>query len=248
MLEGRRGHGLAVVEGELWAVGSKGEDTFPTSVFRSCERLDQVTNAWVRGPDMSTDRSNFGVATFNGELWVLGGLTSRTRLRSCERIDTVTGTWVPGPDMFVARVNHRVAVFDGELWAVGGHDRTSATCERLDTASNRWVPGPAMALACCCWFGLAVFRGQLWAVAEFESLSSCEYLDVATNSWIEGPRMTTPRQYLGLAVLNGCLWAVGGRTDSVFTSEFLDPITNTWVVAGPSLPAGVQGLYVAVIP
>ena len=99
------------------------------------------------------------------------------------------------------------------------------------------------------YFGLAVFRGQLWAVGgrdeDDETLSSCEYLDVATNTWVAGPPMTTPRSFHGLAVLNGQLWAVGGYCSSAelwavgdcrtFSScEYLDSLAISWIV-GPDL-------------
>ena len=79
MLEGRSSHGLAVLHGELWALG--GSDN-SSNVHHSCERLDEATNAWVRGPDMSTKRIRFGVAILNGESWAVGAWISRSRISS----------------------------------------------------------------------------------------------------------------------------------------------------------------------
>jgi len=271
MLESRNSHRLAVLRGELLAVGGYDNDD---GVLCSCERLDHLTNAWVRGPDMLTKRCSFGVVVLDGELWAVGGFSMRSRygmdvLRSCERLNSVTGTWVAGPHLLTTRYGHRVVLFRGDLWAVGGHwgfgprRATLLTfCERLDTASNRWVPGPAMTVGRA-YFGLAVFRGQLWAVggmgADGKALSSCEYLDVATNTWMAGPPLNVLRYDHGLVVLNGQLWAVGGNDAGgglVFTCECLNEhvgrtrASNAWVVAGPhSFPLnfGVSGLCVAVI-
>ena len=86
-------------------------------------------------------------------------------------------------------------------------------------------------------FGLSVFRDQLWAMGEGESLNSCEYLDRATNTWMAGPAFASPppRYFHCLVVLNGQLWAMafGG----VEGSQCLDVSTNTWVKTGPVLPA-----------
>ena len=144
----------------------------------------------------------------------------------------------------------------------GGVYRFLMTCERLDTAINRWVSGPAITVGRT-YFGLAVFRGQLWAVGgdgADGALSSCEYLDVATNTWMAGPPLNAPRYGHGLAVLNGQLWAVGGRGADggalVSTCECLNEhvgrtrASNAWVVAGLNsfpLNFGVRGLCVAVI-
>ena len=50
----RHYHSLAVLDGELWAIGgvNKGEH------LKSCERLDAVTNVWVVGPDLPMSRSD----------------------------------------------------------------------------------------------------------------------------------------------------------------------------------------------
>ena len=76
-------------------------------------------------------------------------------------------------------------------------------------------------------FGLAVFRDQLWAVGGGEDGvgDSCEYLDGVTNTWIVGPAPNSTRSVHSLAVVNGQLWAIG--TGSY---QFFDTLTNTWDV------------------
>ena len=122
----------------------------------------------------------------------------------------------------------------GELWVVGWTGAATGTSERLDKVTNRWVPGPDMRHPRCgC--GLALFRGQLWAVGghddEKNILSSCEYLDTASNTWMTGPPLNHSRCFLGLAVLDGDLWAVGGggTAEGEAVSERLDAATNVWV-------------------
>ena len=56
--------------------------------------------------------------------------------------------------------------------------------------------------------------------------------DPVLNAWQEMADMRVPRSELGLAMLDGCVYAVGGwegtsRLDSV---ERFDPETNTWSV------------------
>ena len=100
----------------------------------------------------------------------------------------------------------------------------------LDWGGHRYLGAPTR-----CGCGLALFRGQLWAVGghddEKNILSSCEYLDTASNTWMTGPPLNHSRCFLGLAVLDGDLWAVGGggTAEGEAVSERLDAATNVWV-------------------
>ena len=87
MLDCRAGHRLAVLHRQLWAVG--GFDNNDT--LRSCEHLDEMSSAWVRGPDMTTDRHDFGVVVLNGELWIVGGNDG------VNFDDTHANAWTPSP-------------------------------------------------------------------------------------------------------------------------------------------------------
>ena len=84
-------------------------------------------------------------------------------------------------------------------------------------------------------FGLAVFGDRLWAAGGGEGIESCEYPDAVTNTWMVGPAFASPQNshdLLRLVVVNGQLWA----WDTCGLVECLDPLTNTWVVAGPVIP------------
>ena len=108
MLEGRSEHCLAVVHGELWAVGGRGNNdrdsihsvwhldpTTNTFWTNSLEHLDPTTNTWVQGPNMLSDRISFGVAILNGELWAVGGSRSLSfaLVRAPGRRQWRVGSW-----------------------------------------------------------------------------------------------------------------------------------------------------------
>ncbi|XP_071824910.1 kelch-like protein 18 [Apostichopus japonicus] len=63
-----------------------------------------------------------------------------------------------------------------------------------------------------------------------QSLMSVELYDPATNTWKEMKSMTTPRSRVGVTVLNGKLYAVGGYDgiSRLNTVEVFDPIANEW--------------------
>ena len=58
MITPRYGHGLAVVDGQLWVIGGKGVDGGygPDGRWRGvtlpCEYLDAAANAWIVGPNI----------------------------------------------------------------------------------------------------------------------------------------------------------------------------------------------------
>ena len=64
-----------------------------------------------------------------------------------------------------------------------------------------------------------------------------EEYDPSTNSWVSVASMPTARSGLAAAVVNGKIYAMGGRSGpsipSIDTVEVYDPGTNTWSNAAP---------------
>ena len=50
MIIPRVAHGLAVVDGQLWAVGGLGDEDRVTQALQSCEYLDVDANVWLPVP------------------------------------------------------------------------------------------------------------------------------------------------------------------------------------------------------
>ena len=82
--------------------------------------------------------------------------------------------------------------------------------------------------------------------AEWTTLSA---YDPATDRWTTKAPMPTGRSNLGVAVVNGVLYAIGGNGPSLVplaTVEAYDPMTNTWTSKAP-MPTVRWGLEVAVV-
>ena len=50
MLKGRRGHGIALIDGDMWAVGGFDGYEMDSNDHRSCERFDHTTNTLAPTP------------------------------------------------------------------------------------------------------------------------------------------------------------------------------------------------------
>lgn len=73
--------------------------------------------------------------------------------------------------------------------------------------------------------------------------------DPASGQWTELPPLPTPRDHLGVAALEGKVYAVGGRNRQSFTLgtlEALDPATGKWETLAP-MPTGRSGHAAAAV-
>ena len=63
-----------------------------------------------------------------------------------------------------------------------------------------------------------------------ESLNTVEIYEPITDSWKIGKPMTTPRSRVGVTVLAGRLYAIGGYDGQarLNTVEVYDPLSNEW--------------------
>jgi influenza virus NS1A-binding protein len=76
------------------------------------------------------------------------------------------------------------------------------------------------------------------------SLSSVEIYDMSTQTWSVGPSLNTPRANVGVAVLNGRPFAIGGYNGKTFldTVEYLMEDGHEWTLFMPvAEPAYVNG-------
>lgn len=91
MASRRLGVGVAVLNGQLYAVGgSDGQQP-----LASVEHYDPRVGTWHRMSCMGTRRKHLGVAVYNGLIYAVGGRDEVTELSSAECFDPRTRTWSP---------------------------------------------------------------------------------------------------------------------------------------------------------
>ena len=179
-----------------------------------------------------------------------------TVLASCAVAATLgvaaAGSWHAAPSLAQGRQYLGVGVLNRTLYAMGGSDQdlyptTSpffASVEAWNRPANSWaVIVPNMSVPRFN-LGVGVLGGMLFAVggamgqphAAPAPLASVEAFHPANDSWALVAPMTVDRVGLGVGVLGGLLYAVGGQNDvgpqglQVLDSvEVYNPATNTWV-------------------
>jgi N-acetylneuraminic acid mutarotase len=134
-----------------------------------------------------------------------------------------------------------------------------ALARRSTAQSGAWTTRTPMPTARSA-FGVGEVNGVLYAVGGStarpyvqplpDSTSGVvEAYDATTDSWTTKASMPTPRANLGVGVVNGIVFAVGGQHlggTILSTVEAYDPATDTWTTKAP-MPTARYGLGVAVV-
>ena len=156
-------------------------------------------------------------------IWRLGPVLGTQTL-----VATVEGEGISGnPVTFTA-----TAV--GDFW----RRLASAPTHRMDAAGEA-IDGKLYVV------GGIPFADPLQGAGDMTGL--VEVYDPATNSWTTRSPMPTPRASLGVGVINGILYAVGGWHGGPLAAvEAYDPATDTWTQKAP-LPTALYDLSVTVI-
>ena len=257
---------VGVVNGILYAVGGRSNGYLTT-----VEAYDPVTNSWTTKAPMPTARSRLAVGVVNGILYALGGFNNSSGfLTTVEAYDPVTNSWTTQAPLPTRRADFGVGVVNDILYAVGGSSGDNTflkSVDAYDPVTNSWTTKPPMPTHRAS-LGVGAANGVLYAVGGFngyvwdgtcqlcyvpETLTTFEAYDPVTNSWTTKPPMPTARTILGVGVLNGHLYALGGYNGRGGTTlEVYDPVANSWTTTAPlPIPRGgavgvVNGVLYAV--
>ena len=229
----RRGVGVAVLDGMLYAVG--GSDSI--HALRLVERYDLRKNCWTRLAEMNQERSSVAAIAHGSFLYAIGGYDGiMSCLSSVERYDPNLNTWTYVADMTMPRSMHAVDVYKDKLYVIGGYDGATdlSSCEVYDPESNTWTEIEEMHSKRCM-PGVGLLGGLFYAVGGCDcshSLSSVEVYDPEKEQWTLKAEMSEPRSGLGVAVVGQKLYALGGYSGSSSNYsnavECYDPELDSW--------------------
>uniref|UniRef100_UPI003467EF7F SAKe6EEtal n=1 Tax=synthetic construct TaxID=32630 RepID=UPI003467EF7F len=252
----RSGVGVAVLDGHIYAVGGYDGHTHLNSV----EAYDPERDEWHMVTPMNTRRSGVGVAVLNGHIYAVGGYDGspdgHTHLNSVEAYDPERDEWSLVAPMNTRRSGVGVAVLDGHIYAVGGYDGHTHlnSVEAYDPERDEWHMVTPMNTRRS-GVGVAVLNGHIYAVGGYDGspdghthLNSVEAYDPERDEWSLVAPMNTRRSGVGVAVLDGHIYAVGGYDGHTHLNsvEAYDPERDEWHMVTP-MNTRRSGVGVAVL-
>ena len=232
-----------VVDGKIYAIG--GSPDYPATAW--VEEYDPATDTWTWKTDMPTTRSTATSSVVNGKIYVIGGVSDfkGVPLSTVEQYDPATDTWTTKANMPTARGMASSSVVDGKIYVFGGaliYQGTSlSTVEQYDPATDTWTSKADMPTPTA-WPSASAVNGRIYVIGGsaggpgasqwYQGTSTVEEYDPATDTWTPKADMPTARTALSTSVVNGRIYAIGGRfgnNSSAFsTVEEYDPATDIW--------------------
>lgn len=215
-------------------------------------------SSWVEGSSVPTPRTEVAAAAAAGSIYVIGGFDSAgAAVPTVEAYDPEADEWRAVEPLPFALHHAAAASHGGLMYVAGGYLGTGEPSNALlvyDPSADSWeelaqMPAARGALAA------GFVNGVLYAVGGTDTsfggglpLATNYAYDPETDTWAEKTPMPTPRQHLAGTELDGKLYVVGGRIDSLFSNldanEVYDPETDSWEQLAP-MPSKRGGLAAA---
>ena len=226
----------------------------------------QEGGRWRREAPLPNPRDELRAAAVGGQVFILNGhgLTDEGEVTSISDVhvfDPATGTYSRAPDTPVPLDHSAVVAYRGDIYVVGGdsNGEPSGGLWRYSPDQGEWETLPSMPTPRA-GHAAGVIGDRLYAVggttdsafADFEepALTSLEIYDFESGEWSRGPDMPTARHHFDATVLDGQLYAIGGRAPGDFsldTVERFDPDQGVWEPVAP-LPLGTGGETATTLP
>ena len=188
-------------------------------------------------------------ATYNGKIYVFGGLTgteteTSLTLNTTQIYDPATDTWSEGAPMPTARYLATAAEVGGKIYVMGGRTIDSSGAggpvdknEAYDPATNTWTTRRALS-APIRGHMAAPFNGKVYVFGGNTGSyqRSVGIYNPSTDTWTSGAQMSAARAY-GAAVAvpaKGRIYLMGGDNGGTTASKYYgnavsyDPTANTW--------------------
>lgn len=225
-----------------------------SSATENTEAVPSYDSYWTVGNNLTTARNELAVAEINGKIYVMGGediAAGGGQKDSVDVYDTEKDQWNVGSvaDMPLALDHTSAAVFDRKIYVVGGFVERKVPTAKVfvyDPSENHWqerqpLPSPIGGA-----LNAQFIDDILYVVggvnASHVPVNTNYAYDPSTDKWTIKAPMPTARHHLQTAVVDGKLFAMGGRilgdgirsenipeTLSNFDrNEMYDPKTNSW--------------------
>ncbi|MGZ0709598.1 Kelch repeat-containing protein [Coraliomargarita sp. W4R53] len=226
-------HHFQAVElnGELWVVGAF-VGTYPLETpVNNIYIYNPEDDLWRTGPAIPRPRGAAGVAVYNGQVYIAGGLTNGHtdgHVQWLDRYNPSTDTWTVLADTPRFRDHFQMQIIDDKIWLAGGRRTAVASAagvfgnmvapvDYYDIVTNEWTTLPSASdiptprggsMAAAMGKELIIVGGE--STAQSAAHDEVEALDTVTHTWRNLPAMNQGRHGSGLAELNGRFYIASG--------------------------------------
>jgi non-specific serine/threonine protein kinase len=231
--------GSTVQGSVVWVIG--GLDS-ALALSNEVAGYDTTIDSWITGPPLPAGLHGAMAATYHGEVVVLGGWTGPGGQGPSNQVFALrNGGWVPLPPMPAPRAAGGAVVVGDRLIVVGGQADGHDVAETDVFDGTTWtqatsIPTPRD------YVGVATDGTFVYTVGGQQldvnhDVAAFERFDPNTGKWTKGPPLPQALHGLGVAVVNGRLYAVGGETasDVIGTVVSFDLATGSTWDPGPPM-------------
>ncbi len=251
----RRGLGVAVVNGKIYAIG----DAFENGNLN--EEYDPATNTWATKKPMPTPRVDFGIAVHQNKIYVIGGFSGYNVTGANEVYDPSTDTWEAKASMPTARDSLCANVVAGKIYLIGGdkpyflwETHVPNVNEVYDPVTDSWTtktPPPTQVSG----YASAVVDNKIFiiggnVVGYISGLNQIYHPE--TDTWTSGTPIPLATSGAAAGATTGVtapkrIYVIGGYP-TFNLNQVYDPEKDTWTRSmGARMPTNRVGFGIAVV-
>ncbi len=174
---------------------------------------------WTTEAEMPTARAGLAVATYENQIYAIGGETSAGVSGTLERYDLDNKTWLELTAKPVPVTDIEAAVIGGQIYVPGGRTADGGVTDVLEVYLPRqdvWETRAPLPQALS-GYALAAFEGHLYLFGGWDGtgyVSTVLEYSPDQDEWRERTAMPTARGFGGAAVANGKIYVLGGADAS----------------------------------
>lgn len=241
--------------------------TASVSAQESASAAHTAEPAWQEAPRSTgapSARHENGAAALNGELFLIGG----RRDQPLDIYNVAAGEWRQGAPAPVEMHHFQAAVWNDRIYVIGALTGSMSTGETVidhvlvyDPATDSWSEGPELpAERQRGGGGLVLHEGVFYIVGgnrlghEAGFVPWLDAFDPATGEWTQLPDAPHARDHFHAAILDGRIYAAGGRQSGhpdggrlgvhVGEVDVYDIVAGSWSTAPDPIPTLRSGVSV----
>lgn len=222
-------HAAVAIDTKIYIVGGlipEGDPVDNVATVASVQVYDIPTDTWAPLADLPVTMNHPNLATVNGKLYILGGLSANVNgsfwgIGDSFEYDPATDAWATLPSLPEGTYRgSSVVVVYGDLIIVAGG------VEQIEQILD----------------------------GEQATVDTVSAFDITTKEWLSFPSLPEGREHTGGAIIDDVFYLVGGRIhgelnkrDTVFKLDLTDLDTLEWTTAAGRMPTPRGGMSVAAI-